>query len=77
MFKWSLLDRKGEWHKDNPDECTFHQIFSAIRSANGLKLKEKLIADSFVREAQINKHHTDRASLLYILKPRQLRLPVE
>ena len=54
LFKWSLLDRKVEWHKDNPDECTFHQIFSAImRSANGLKLKEKLIADSFVREAQL------------------------
>ena len=66
-FDRSLLDRKVEWHKDNPDECTFHQIFSAImRSANGLKLKEKLIADSFVREAQINKHHTDSASLLYI-----------
>ena len=39
-----------------------------MRSANGLKLKEKLIADSFVREAQINKHHTDSASLLYIWK---------
>ena len=33
-----------------------------MESENVLKLKEKLIASSFLCEAQIKKHHTDSAS---------------
>ena len=33
-----------------------------MKSENVLKLMEKLIASSFLREAQIKKHHTDSAS---------------